>query len=92
MVGDTQSPLSHLRSKTALQTEGSFTLTLDRAYWATAYLSEHKAPAAQLNGADAASALLGSLDLKARHLPHDLRTVTLRTVEALCSLALILTS
>jgi hypothetical protein len=67
-------------------------MTLDHARLATAYWSENKAPAAQLNGAGAVSALLGSLDLKARHLPHDLRTVTLRTLEALCSLALILTN
>jgi hypothetical protein len=44
-----------------------------------------------LHGAGAVSALLGGLDLNARHLPHDLRTATLRTLEALCSLALILT-
>jgi len=67
-------------------------MTLDRACVTAAYISENKAPAAQLNGAGAVSALLGRLDLKARHLPHDLRTVTLRTLEALCSLALILTN
>jgi dihydroxyacid dehydratase/phosphogluconate dehydratase len=65
-------------------------MTLDRACVTAAYMSENKAPAARVNGAGGVSALLGRLDLKARHLPHDLRTATLRTLEALCSLALIL--
>jgi hypothetical protein len=54
-------------------------------------MSENKAPAAQLNCAGTVSALLGRLDLNARHLPHDLRAATLRTLEALCSLTLIFT-
>jgi hypothetical protein len=66
-------------------------MTLNRTCVAAAYMSENKAPAAQLNCVSTISALLGSLDLKARHLPHDLRTATFRTLEALCSLALILT-
>jgi hypothetical protein len=65
-------------------------MTLDRACVTAAYMSENKAPAARVNGAGGVSALLGRLDLKARHLPHDLRIATLRTLEALCSLALIL--
>jgi hypothetical protein len=67
-------------------------MTLDRACVTAAYMSENKAPAARVNGAGGVSALLGGLDLNARHLPHDLRTATLRTLEALCSLALILTN
>src|SRR5215475_13095317 len=39
-------------------------MTLDRACVTAAYISENKAPAAQLNGAGAVSALLGRLDLK----------------------------
>jgi hypothetical protein len=65
-------------------------MTLDRACVTAAYMSENKAPAARVNGAGGVSALLGRLDLNARHLPHDLRTATLRTLKALCSLALIL--
>src|ERR671914_810558 len=64
-------------------------MTLNRAFGAV-YASKNKAPDAQLNCAGVVSALLGRLDLKARHLPHDLRAATLRTLEALCSLALIL--
>src|ERR687896_1852172 len=71
--------------------EGSPPMTLDRACVTAAYMSENKAPAARVNGAGGVSALLGRLDLKARHLPHDLRTATLRTLEALCSVTLILT-
>jgi hypothetical protein len=54
-------------------------------------VGENKAPAVPISAAGAASALLGGLDLKARHLPHDLRATTLRTLDALCSLALIFT-